>query len=107
MFGVSFDRAGFYPQPQVGSYVALDGWTDGSNSTPHSSGDYLEACTDWDKASFRLPCTSLRVPCAVNVGISGRTIQIDSSGNEWVRVKVTFVGDGEDDTDTHGWMLIR
>lgn len=43
---------------------------------------------------------------ACEVVVTGRTLQ-RRMGSYYVRVRITFVGDGEPDTVTSGWMLIR
>jgi hypothetical protein len=62
-------------------------------------------CDDWDKADFRLSSGRLGIDLAVNVEQSGRKLRWpDGFGsNPAVRVKITFVGDGEEDQVTHGW----
>ena len=41
---------------------------------------------------------------AVNVKLTGR-VPIRRHGALWCRVRITFVGDGEPDTTTGGWVL--
>jgi len=77
--------------PKAGDWVQIDGG---------SSGKMLEASGD----SF----TALRLPVlnggpikslAVRVEVTGRKTHYPTSwGYSWVRVKVTFVGDGDPDT---------
>lgn len=87
--------------PQVGSFVRLDGRTFGENLLP---------CDDWDKAEFRWP-NPIREwresrAIAINVEVTGRVIQWKDGGG-WLRVKVTFVGDGEPDQIVRGYMRVR
>jgi hypothetical protein len=42
----------------------------------------------------------------VRVRVTGRTIQPNPKVGEGVRVEITFVGDGEADTVTRGWMKV-
>lgn len=79
---------------KVGSVIQPELW---------SWGTVLEA-SDWSEADFRLP--SARHPdmkLAVNVTITGTTWQ-RRAGDYWVRVKIEFVGDGEGETVSGGWM---
>lgn len=99
--GLSFAQAGIAPRPVVGSYVELD------TDSRHYFGEHLMACDDWDAAEFRIPVTSLRVPAAVNVTVTGRTIQRRGpGGGRWVRIRVTFVGDGEPNVNRGGWLFV-
>ena len=99
--GLTFYEAGITPEPQVGSYIELD------TQANYHVGDSLESCDDWDKAEFRFPVTSLRIPYAVNVKVTGRTLQRRGGfGARWVRVQMTFVGDGEPDQTRSGWMVV-
>ena len=96
---LTFWEAGITPTPEVGSYIELD--NDGATGR-------LMACDDWAAAEFRLPVTSLRIPYAVNVQVTGRTIQRNGVwGSRRVRVAVTFVGDGEPDVTLRGWMNVN
>ena len=95
---LSFYQAGITPVPSVGTYIELD----------NGAGGQLLSCDDWARAEFRFPVTSLRIPCAVNVQVTGRTIQRDGVwGSRRVRIAVTFVGDGEPDATIRGWMNIN
>ena len=84
----------------VGSYIRRDGVQFGAHLLP---------CDDWDKAEFRwpnpIPEWQQSHAIAVNVEVTGRTIRY-YSGEAWVRVKLTWVGDGEPDTTTGGFMLL-
>lgn len=42
----------------------------------------------------------------VNLEISGRTFQ-SKDGDYWVRVKITWVNDGEPDTNGYGWVKVN
>ena len=102
--GITFYAAGFTPAPKVGSWVELD-----TGNDTHVAENLL-TCDDWDKAEFRFPVTSRRIPYAVNVIVTGRKLRWRSGTfpcSNWVRVKVTFVGDGEPDADRGGWMLVN
>lgn len=79
-------------RPLPGRLVQPDGWQWAMPLTP----------SDWEQAAFRLPSARYNwVRWAVNVEVTGRTIR-----NGRVRVKITFVGDGEPDTTHHGWMTL-
>lgn len=93
--------------PQIGSYIEPDRW---------SYGNKLVA-SDWDEAQFRLltqyraggaytPTPSGYVEVAVNVEVTGRTLQRRKFGL-WVRVRITFVGDCEPDETVSGWMIVE
>ncbi len=64
--------------------------------------------SDWDKAQFRVadPIFGAARGLAVNVAVTGRTVQM-KAGCLMKRVAITFVGDGEPDTVTRGWMRVR
>ena len=95
---LTFYEAGFTPTPEVGTYIELDNGAAGC----------LMACDDWAAAAFRLPVTRLRIPHAVNVWVTGRTIQRNGVwGSRRVRVAVTFVGDGEPSVTLRGWMNVN
>lgn len=85
--------------PKIGSRVWIDNYLT------------FEILVDedcWDKADFRIP-TGLKVieSLAVNVEVTGRSIQYRSDCCEpVVRVKITFVGDGEPDQISRGWMIV-
>ena len=82
-------------RPVVGSFIKTDWW----NSR-------LMDCDDWDQADFRLEGTIVQV--AVNVEVTGRTLQFPfgTQGGAWVRAMVTFVGDCEPDQHQRGWMMV-
>ena len=63
----------------------------------------LTPCTDWDAAEFRAYSYFTGNEIACNVEITGRTIQ-RRYGSSSVRVRVTFVGDGEPDEVAYGWL---
>jgi hypothetical protein len=104
MTGYTFYELNVDPSPKVGSFICFD---DHNSSGPNSAGEYLQSCNDWDRAQFRFPVTSLRIPYAVNVAVTGRTVQVDNYHNRWVRIAVTFVGDDEPDVTRRGWMLVN
>jgi hypothetical protein len=82
--------------PKLGDFIKLDDRDFGTNLI----------ASDWDAADFRLP-GSLQA-LAVTVEITGRKVRHDSPLNEAaVRVRVTFVHDGEPDTTASGWMISR
>jgi hypothetical protein len=87
---------GFDVTPQVDRYVKPDGWTFGSRLADGGS-----------FSPFRLPTNSGGPikSLAVNVETTGRTLQ-RVQGERMVRVRITFIGDGEPDTVSGGWMAI-
>lgn len=85
--------------PRVGSLVELDG---------RRVGELLLPCEYPELAPFRFPSWSLKATGgaagpAVRVDVTGRTAVL-RGGERWVRVRVTFVGDGDPDTHAGGWM---
>lgn len=98
---------GFDVTPRVGSFVEPDLWRMGEPLV----------VSDWDQAPFRIP-TSMRaegaflptpsgfVEVAVNVEVTGRTVRRRPNRyGLWVRARITFIGDGEPDQVTGGWLL--
>lgn len=83
-----------YTTPKVGSRLHLDGWQLSAGLGP----------CEWDRADFRLTDASL--PLAVKVETTGRTVQ-RFRGELAVRVRVTFVGDGEPDVMHGAWMFLN
>jgi hypothetical protein len=88
-------------ESKVGSLILVDGW--GSNIS-----QALQPCEFPDFAQFRLPSGRYdKVAYAVNIEVTGRTTQSRPwNGRGWVRIKITFVGDGEPDSVVPGWMKI-
>jgi hypothetical protein len=89
-------------RPQIGSYVRIDGRSVGecllAGDAPVDSG--YRGC------EFRLPTNSPVIKSvAVNIDITGRTIQW-FEGTNWVKIKITFVGDCEPDTYAAGWLKV-
>jgi hypothetical protein len=80
--------------PKVGTFVLPGSWSFGEKLT----------ASDWDKAKFRLGRRDGVQSVAVNVVLTGGTLQ-RRSGNLWIRAKITFVGDGEPDQVVGGWVL--
>lgn len=80
---------------QIGTYVEPDGW--------RGFGENLEEGLD-GFCDFYLTGTMTGATMAVNVKVTGRTVQ-RRKGGLWVRVQVTFVGDDEPSTTTSGWVL--
>lgn len=83
--------------PKIGSFIKPDYWPTGERLT---EGDSF--------STFRIPVSSDGPikSLAVEIQVTGRTVQ-RKSGNYHVRVKITFPGDGEPDTVTHGWMMVE
>jgi hypothetical protein len=86
--------------PMVGEFVKPDGWYVGGE---------LEA-SEWEKAEFRLGtwrAGGVKMRLAVNVKVTGETVQVREGGFLAVRVAITFVGDGEPDVTVGGWKVAR
>ena len=79
----------------VGTYVEPEGWGIGNLLKKGLDG----FCQYYLPVNSGGPIKEL----AVNIEITGRTRQ-RRCGSYYVRVKITFVGDGEPDTITHGWV---
>jgi len=66
--------------------------------------------SEWDKAQFFLKSNSNGPieAVAVNIEITGRTAQkIPNCGVDAIRVKITFLVDGDgEETTVGGWMLL-
>jgi hypothetical protein len=79
---------------QVGSYIEPDHWRIGNLLRPGLEGF----------CQYYLPtaCGGPVKEVAVNVEITGRKPR-RRAGDFYLRVKITFVGDGEPDTTTGGW----
>jgi hypothetical protein len=92
------DWQGTEIQPKLGSFVWPDQWELGSHLSE----------SDWSKAPFRIHASRVDIHLACKVKITGRTIRrIPNSFDGYgVRVKITFVGDGEADTSTGGWLFV-
>ncbi len=78
----------------AGDFLKLDGWACGA-----------ELIDSWDTfTDLRLPTFSMGPikSLAVKVKVTGRKSHWTYFGNSWVRVKVTFPGDGEPDTVAGG-----
>ena len=87
--------------PEQGRGVLVDGWNTNCPS-------YLEDCEIPEFAPLRLPSFKYDdVKYAVRIEITGRKGQRRPyDDRQWVRVKITFVGDGEPDTVSRGWMTV-
>ncbi len=83
--------------PKVDSYIVADTW-----GNKESAGVNLIK-SDWNKAQFRAP---LAYDIAVNVKVTGRTVQSDSRMIGWVRVQIEFVGDDSPSEFVRGWMRV-
>ena len=83
--------------PKVGSYICADTW----GKRDIFGVDLI--VSDWGKAQFRAP---LAYDVAVNIKVTGRTVQPDSRMIGWVRVEIEFVGDCEPSEFVRGWMRI-
>ncbi len=87
--------------PRIGSHVITE-----SRLTNGRVFEALETCDDWNAAEFRLPGYPGTPAVAVNVETTGRTVRtIGAAFPPVVRVRITFVGDGEPDVTVAGWMM--
>ena len=88
------------PKPETGLRLWVDSW----NGTTK-----LEDC-EWERADFRVEAPTSHVLLAVRVTVTGRTWQrphgYGFASCDCVRVRVEFVGDGEDSRYASGWMEI-
>lgn len=88
---------GFNVAPAVGAYLRPDNWSIGACLTIDQS----------DFAPFRLPSAryaDVAYPIR-HVEVTGRTL-VRRAAALYVRVRITFAGDGEPDTRTGGYMLV-
>ena len=67
-------------------------------------------CPGWDGCDFRFPNPvrgwEVKHAIACNVHVTGRTVQ-RRHGSDWVRVRVEWVQDCEDNTFGSGWLLVN
>lgn len=87
-------------QAKIGSYILVDDETIGHNL--HKGSDYSDS--GFPGCQFYLPRNTLPNGLACNVEITGRTLQ-RKNGAYYIKVKITWVGDCEPNTETSGWML--
>ena len=85
------------PEVKVGTYVVPDGW--------RGMGEKLESGLD-GFCDYYLPTHSGGPikQVAVNVKVTGK-LPRRRQDDFWARVQVTFVGDGEPNVVTGGWIL--
>ena len=88
--------------PAAGSLIALDG---------RPLNERLAPCEFPEFAPFRFPSSSMQfvtgcVGPACRVDVTARKVTFRPGGC-WVRVAVTFVGDGEPDTVVGGYMAVE
>jgi hypothetical protein len=87
--------------PEAGRAILVDGWEG------HCS-QHLEDCENPEFAAFRLPSgryTDVAYACEIEV--TGRVAQKRPyDGRMWVRVRITWVKDGEENTSSAGWMAV-
>ena len=79
----------------IGTFVEPDGWSVGDNLE-----EGMEGFCDYYLPTRHPVITHV----AVNVRITGRFPR-RRAGGLWRRVAITFVGDGEADEKTGGWIL--
>jgi hypothetical protein len=81
-------------------YLQPDGWRFGENIQKEND-TYTDSC--WPGCEYRLPVHNGEVKLGVNIIETGKTKW--QGGQEWKRVKIEFVGDGEPSTFCRGWIL--
>lgn len=86
--------------PKAGDYVKPDGWTIGGNLEP---GDEPGSRGEGWSCQFRLP--GRHYSLAVNIALTG-FLKWEHC-QDFHRVKIEFVGDGEPSTFSRGWLLSR
>lgn len=88
-------------KPEAGRQIRVDGWQTRCASI-------LQDCELPEFASFRLPSFNFfDIAYACEVEITGRVAQRQPySDCHWVRVKITWVQDGEPNTVSYGWMVV-
>ena len=89
-------QTGYDVIPQIGSWVKPDGWSYGAYTIP----------CKWDGAQFRIPGNY--GDYSLDVKITGRCTR-QAPGlfkGEFVRVKITWVHDGEPNVPDRGWMEV-
>ena len=92
-------RCGSVITPSVGMYVQPDSWNP-------CWGSHLDPCDDWDMADFRMAAPGTSIHSAINIVITGRTIQYDNTYGARVKVRIVWVGDGEPDQVSSGWLCL-
>jgi hypothetical protein len=90
------------PTPAVGSYVLLDGRCIGENLLP---GDNFSD-SGYPGCDFRYPSATIGGSVAVNVKVTGRTLQRKNGAN-FVRCRIEWVGDCCPSTFSSGWLLVK
>jgi hypothetical protein len=80
---------------RVGSLVQIDNW---GHAVP------LEPC-EWTPAQFRVSGQS-GACSAINVVLTGRTVQRLNAFTRGVRCRIEFVQDGEPPIPHAGWLLV-
>ena len=80
--------------PSVGNWLEPDGWKTGG----------LLSESDWDAADFRVGACFTSRTYALNLEITGRDLRYRYGSLNWVRVRIVWVGDGEPDTYSGGWL---
>ena len=67
-------------------------------------GGYIEP-SSWDKAAYRLTTvTGFIKSLAVNIKVTGKYRRVVGQDFYGHRCQITFVGDGEPDIITYGWL---
>lgn len=94
-----FDRADCGPRhgSRKAIIVSLTETLTGATGTKATG---MLPCDDWDQADYRMPIRFHDVAC--NIKVTGRTVQYNGVC-AWVRIAVTFIGDGEANSVVRGW----
>lgn len=89
--------------PAVGNWLEPDGWKLGG----------LLSESNWEAADFRVGSTNAfdlysdrPAGIAINLEITGRDLRYRPGRGpaNWIRVRIVWVGDGEPDTFSGGWL---
>lgn len=79
----------------VGSEILIDNWY---------TSERLQI-SNWDEAEFYVQSSNTDAWSALNVRITGRTLQ-RRQGRLWIRVAIEFVQDGDENIQHAGWLAI-
>lgn len=91
--------------PKVGDVIICDGWGKSHCAEPLLADDGYKD-SSFPGCQFRVPLRGGQYMVAVNVYVTGRTLQrpFGVYGGWWVRTKIEFVGDGEPSVFESGWI---
>ena len=89
------------PKPEAGLRLWVDSWENYSPCVLEES--------DWERADFYTKTPNTKTTVALRLEVTGRTFQrpFGFDSPECVRVRVEFVGDGENSTYAKGWLELK